>query len=64
MIAIELETNDISEYAYNQLIENGFLVGLKEKTLRFMPPLTIERTHIDGLIEAIDRILAGVQHAV
>lgn len=64
MIAIELETNDISEYAYNQLIENGFLVGLKEKTLRFMPPLTIERTHIDGLVEAIDRILADLQHAV
>lgn len=61
MIAIELETSEIANYIYNQLIENGFLIGLKEKTLRFMPPLTIERKHIDELIETIDRITTSAQ---
>lgn len=64
MIAIELKTTDLAGYIYNQLIENGFLVGFKEKTLRFMPPLIIERKDIDKLIDTIDRIITGTQHAV
>ncbi|MFO7658864.1 MAG: aspartate aminotransferase family protein [Bacteroidales bacterium] len=64
MLAIELKTTELADFVYNQLIENGFLIGLKEKTLRFMPPLTIERKHIDELIEAIDRIITGTQHRV
>lgn len=64
MIAIELKTNEIAELFYNQLIENGFLVGIKDKTLRFMPPLIIEKKDIDNLIEAIDRIKTGTQHVV
>ncbi|MFW6326851.1 MAG: aspartate aminotransferase family protein [Bacteroidota bacterium] len=64
MIAIELKTTVLADYIYNQLIENGFLVGFKEKTLRFMPPLIIERKDIDNLIETIDRIITGTQHMV
>lgn len=64
MIAIELKTTEIADYIYNQLIENGFLIGLKEKTLRFMPPLIIERKHINELIETIDRIITGTQHTI
>lgn len=64
MIGIELKTNEIADYIYNQLIEKGFLVGLKEKTLRFMPPLTIEKSHIDELIETIDKIITNTKQRV
>jgi len=64
MIAIELKTTEIADFIYNQLIEYGFLVGFKENTLRFMPPLIIERKHIDILIETIDRIIICTQHVV
>jgi acetylornithine aminotransferase len=55
MIAIDLNTTECADYIYNQLIEYGFLVGFKEKTLRFMPALIIEKNHIDELVETIDR---------
>lgn len=61
MIAIELKTTENAEYIYNQLIENGFLVGIKDKTLRFMPPLIIEQKEIDNLIETIDKIETSKQ---
>lgn len=64
MIAIELKSNDLADFIYNQLIENGFLVGFKERTLRFMPPLIIKEKDIDNLIETIDRIITGTQHTV
>lgn len=57
MIAIELNTPDTAELLYHQLIEHGYLVGLKEKTIRFMPPLVIELQQIDNLIVAIDKII-------
>jgi len=41
------------------LIDSGFLTGLKEKTIRFMPPLIIEKAHIDNLTETIDEIITG-----
>jgi acetylornithine/N-succinyldiaminopimelate aminotransferase len=61
MIAIELNTNEIADYIYNQLIENGFLVGFKDKTIRFMPPLIIEQRDIDKLVETIDHIITSTQ---
>ena len=61
MIAIELNTNIIADLTYNQLIENGFLIGIKEKTLRFMPPLIIKKKDIDHLIETLDKIITSTQ---
>lgn len=59
MIALELKTTEITEFIYYQLIENGFLAGMKEKTLRLMPPLIIEEKAIDRLIEALDKIISN-----
>jgi 4-aminobutyrate aminotransferase-like enzyme len=39
------------------LIEHGFLVGQKEKVLRFMPPLVIKKEHIDQLINTLRKLL-------
>lgn len=57
MIAIEFESENYAKYIYNQLIESGFLVGYKEKVVRFMPPLIIEKTEINELIKTIDKII-------
>ena len=64
MIAIELKTIGLADFVYNQLIDNGYLVGLKEKTIRFMPPLIIEEKDIDNLIKTIDKIITGTQQTI
>jgi acetylornithine/N-succinyldiaminopimelate aminotransferase len=64
MIAIELKTTELADFIYSQLIEYGFLVGIKDNTMRFMPPLIIERKYIDKLIETIDRIITSTQYSV
>ena len=41
-------------------VEAGFLMNCtQEKVLRFLPPLVIERQHIDELIEGLRTILAS-----
>jgi acetylornithine aminotransferase len=57
MIAIEFKSGVKVEDIYYQLIEKGLIVGQKEQVLRFMPPLIIEKAHIDLLINAIDKKL-------
>ncbi len=57
MLALELDPSINAEKLSMQLIENGFLVGWRENMLRFMPPLIIEKTHIDKLITTIDKLL-------
>jgi acetylornithine/N-succinyldiaminopimelate aminotransferase len=59
MIALEFCSLINAESVYLQLIDNGLLVGQKENILRFMPPLIIEKSHIDKLIETIDKIITG-----
>jgi len=58
MIALEFEKTVNAEELYLELIEQGFLVGQKENLIRFMPPLIIEKQHIDKLIEAIEKNLS------
>jgi len=41
-----------------KLIDRGFLVGLKDNVIRFMPPLIITKSQIDTLIGALDCLLA------
>ena len=59
MIGMELKSTEEADFLYNQLIDKGFLVGVKEKTIRFMPPLIIEKKDIDELIKSMDEILSG-----
>jgi acetylornithine/N-succinyldiaminopimelate aminotransferase len=46
-------------WAYNELLEMGFLVGYYSagNVLRFDPSLTIEKTDIERLLESLDAIL-------
>ncbi len=59
MIGLEMESPEKADDIYTRLIARGFLVGLKEKTIRFMPPLIIEKSQIDRLVAAMDEVLTG-----
>jgi acetylornithine/N-succinyldiaminopimelate aminotransferase len=61
MIGMELFAAANAENMYMQLIDFGFLVGYKENVLRFMPPLIIEKKHIDAILETVDKLLAGTK---
>jgi acetylornithine/N-succinyldiaminopimelate aminotransferase len=61
MIAIEFNSLVNVENIYFQLIENGLIVGQKENILRFMPPMIIAESHIDKLINTIDKIITNTK---
>lgn len=61
MLALEFYENIDHLKIYHQLLNEGILVGYREKVLRFMPPLIIEENLIDKLINTIDGILSETQ---
>ena len=58
MLGIELKDKEVAGAAVGKARESGYLINCTADTvLRFVPPLIIERKHIDGLIDALDKIL-------
>ncbi|CCU80653.1 Acetylornithine aminotransferase [Halanaerobium saccharolyticum subsp. saccharolyticum DSM 6643] len=58
MLALELGESLSAKKVTNQLFERGFLVNaVKEHTLRFLPPLVVEKEDIDLLIKNINQII-------
>ena len=58
MLALELEEEQSAKDITQLLFERGFLVNaVKEHTLRFLPPLVVEKEDIDLLIENIEEII-------
>jgi acetylornithine/N-succinyldiaminopimelate aminotransferase len=61
MLGAELSTKQIADAAVAKAREKGFLINCTaEKVLRFVPPLIVEREHIDRLITMLDEILMEV----
>jgi acetylornithine/N-succinyldiaminopimelate aminotransferase len=59
MLAVELTVP--GKNIVCQALEAGFLINCtQEKVLRFLPPLIVERHHIDDLIAALKPLLAGL----
>ena len=59
MLAVEFDESLSAKEVTNQLFERGFLVnGVKEHTLRLLPPLVVEKEDIDLLIKNIKEIIA------
>jgi len=59
MVAAELAVP--GKTVVREALEAGFLLNCtQEKVLRFLPPLTIERHHVDQLIAALRPILAAL----
>lgn len=62
MLAMELSTKQIADAAVIKAREKGFLINCTaDRVLRFVPPLIVEREHIDRLIRALDGILTEVR---
>jgi acetylornithine/N-succinyldiaminopimelate aminotransferase len=58
MLAIEFSDNINGDLLHHELFDGGFITGYKNNTLRFLPPLTISKTHIDKLIQKTDGLTA------
>ena len=62
MLAAELSTP--CKDVVRQALEAGFILNCTQtKVLRFLPPLILERRHVDELIATLRPILAGIQVA-
>jgi predicted acetylornithine/succinylornithine family transaminase len=62
MLALELSSKQIADAAVVKARERGFLINCTaDKVLRFVPPLVVERKHIDRLIGVLDKILSKVE---
>lgn len=57
MLAIEFFPEVDVEGLNNSLFEKGFVVGYKEKVLRFMPPLIIDKNDVDDVIDVLESLL-------
>jgi len=62
MIGMELSSKELADKVVVNARENGFLINATaDKVLRFVPPLVVERRHIDRLIKVLDKILGEVE---
>ncbi len=62
ILAMELTTKEAADSALVKARKQGFLINCTaDKVLRFVPPLVVERKHIDQLVEALDKILGEVE---
>jgi predicted acetylornithine/succinylornithine family transaminase len=62
LIGMELSSKELADKVVVKARENGFLINATaDKVLRFVPPLIVERRHIDYLIKVLDKILGKVE---
>lgn len=57
MLAIKFNENTDAMALHKVLFDQGFVLGCKANTFRFMPPLTIHKNDIDECIHALTRLL-------
>lgn len=62
MLAIELDEEEKAKKALKKAREDGFLINrTAQKVLRFVPPLIIQKRHIDRLIKELDEIFRDME---
>ncbi len=62
MLGMELTTKEAADMTVKKAMERGFLINCTaDRVLRFVPPLVVEREHIDRLVDALDEILSEVR---
>lgn len=58
MLGVELEDAELAKQAATQMMERRILLNRTSETvLRFLPPYTIEREHVDQTVQALDEVL-------
>ncbi len=59
MLAIELESADLAKHALTAMMERHIVINRTSDTvLRFLPPYTLGKDHVDTTVDALDEILA------
>ena len=59
MLAIEVASAETGKSVVADLLGNGILINRTHDTvLRFLPPYTIEKKHVDRVVKALDKALA------
>lgn len=58
MLAIVLESEEKAEEALKEARKDGFLINCTSgNVLRFVPPLIVQKEHVDKLVKELDKIL-------
>ncbi len=62
MLALELESKELASVAVEKARERGFLINCTvDRVLRFVPPLIVEREHINKLVDVLDQIIGEAE---
>ena len=62
MVAAELDSADLARLTVTEMLKRRILINCTSDTvLRFLPPFTVQREHVDAAIGALDEIFA--EHA-
>jgi acetylornithine aminotransferase/acetylornithine/N-succinyldiaminopimelate aminotransferase len=60
MAGVELESADTAKAVFKQMLDRGVIVNRTDETvIRFLPPLIIQKQHVDQAIGELDRALAA-----
>jgi len=60
MLAIELESADLAKSVVASLLAKGILINRTHETvLRFLPPYTVQKKHVDEVVAALDEALGA-----
>lgn len=62
MVAIELDSADLAKAAVPAMLERGVIINRTHETsLRFLPPYTIRKKHIDEVVKTLDATLKALE---
>jgi acetylornithine aminotransferase/acetylornithine/N-succinyldiaminopimelate aminotransferase len=62
MVALELNSADLAKAAVPAMLERGVIINRTHETaLRFLPPYTIKKKHIDEVVTALDATLKELE---
>ncbi len=62
MLAIEIDSADTARAVVSELLAKGILINRTHDTvLRFLPPYTIKKQHVDQVVDGLD---AALEHAI
>jgi acetylornithine aminotransferase/acetylornithine/N-succinyldiaminopimelate aminotransferase len=62
MVAAELNSADLAKAVVPAMLQRGVIINRTHETaLRFLPPYTIKKKHIDEVAKALDATLAQLE---
>jgi acetylornithine/N-succinyldiaminopimelate aminotransferase len=60
MLGLQLDSADAAKAVLQKLLQHGIIINrTQEAVLRFLPPYTIQRKHVDEVVRGVDAALAN-----